>query len=305
MTSIEAKALNEGGRELWDQKAAFWDALHGDEGNAFHRQLVTPAVERLLALQPGERVLDVACGNGVLARRLAALGGRVTAVDFSPALIAKAQQRGQPAGEPIQYGVVDATDEEALAALGEGQFDAVVCTMALMDMPVIAPLYRAVHRLLAENGRFVFATAHPAFNSSNPVFVAEQAEHEGRLVTTTAVKIGAYLAIPPVKAAGAVGEPATHTCYHRPLHQLLGEAFGAGLVLDALEEPAFSPADADQQRPLSWSSLWQIPPVLVGRLPHAGTPPDAAARRRAVESGPDGAGRQIFHDRRTGDAGAE
>jgi cyclopropane fatty-acyl-phospholipid synthase-like methyltransferase len=42
-------------------------------------------VERLLALQPGERVLDVACGNGVMARRLALLGGRVTAVDFSPA----------------------------------------------------------------------------------------------------------------------------------------------------------------------------------------------------------------------------
>jgi 2-polyprenyl-3-methyl-5-hydroxy-6-metoxy-1,4-benzoquinol methylase len=266
MTSIEAKALNEGGLELWDQKAAFWDALHGNEGNRFHRRLVAPAVERLLALQPGERVLDVACGNGVLARRLAALGGRVTAVDFSPTLIEKAQQRGQPDGEPIQYCVVDATDEEALAALGEEQFDAVVCTMALMDMPAIAPLYRAVRRLLAENGRFVFATAHPAFNSSNPVFVAEQADHGGRLATTTAVKISAYLSIPPAKTVGAVGEPVPHTYYHRPLHQLLGEAFAAGLVLDALEEPAFAPEDADQQRPLSWSSLWQIPPVLVGRL---------------------------------------
>jgi hypothetical protein len=39
-----------------------------------------------------------------------------------------------------------------------------------------------------------------------------------------------------------------------------------GLALDALEEPAFSPEVADGQRPLSWDSLWQIPPVLVGRL---------------------------------------
>jgi len=263
---LAAQALNAEGRQLWDQKAAFWDTLHGDEGNAFHRRLVAPAVERLLALQPGERVLDVACGNGVMARRLAVMGGRVTAVDFSPALIEKAQQRGQPAGEPIQYGVVDATDEEALAALGEGQFEAIVCTMALMDMPVIAPLYRAVRRLLAENGRFVFATAHPAFNSTNPVFVAEMSDQGGQLVTTTAVKINAYLSIPPVKAAGAVGEPTPHTYYHRPLHQLLGEAFAAGLVLDALEEPAFTAEDADRQQPLSWSSLWQIPPVLVGRL---------------------------------------
>lgn len=38
------RVLNEEGRELWDRKAAFWDALHGEEGNKFHRQLVSPAV---------------------------------------------------------------------------------------------------------------------------------------------------------------------------------------------------------------------------------------------------------------------
>ncbi len=85
--------LNDEGRTLWDQKAAFWDDLHGDDGNRFHRRLISPAVERLLALQRGEHVLDVACGNGVLARRLAALGGQVTAVDFSAALLDRARQR--------------------------------------------------------------------------------------------------------------------------------------------------------------------------------------------------------------------
>jgi 2-polyprenyl-3-methyl-5-hydroxy-6-metoxy-1,4-benzoquinol methylase len=169
-----------------------------------------------------------------MSRRLAALGGRVTAVDFSPALITKARERGQSAGAPIHYGVVDATDEEALTALGEGQFDAVVCTMALMDMPAITPLYRAVRRLLTDSGRFVFANAHPAFNAGNAVFVAEMADQNGQLATTTAVKISAYLDAPPVKGTGAAGEPAPHTYYHRPLHQLLGEAFAAGLVLDAL-----------------------------------------------------------------------
>jgi 2-polyprenyl-3-methyl-5-hydroxy-6-metoxy-1,4-benzoquinol methylase len=262
----QQKALNDEGRTLWDQKAAFWDALHGDEGNAFHRQLVSPAVERLVALKPGERVLDIACGSGVMARRLAALGGNVTAVDFSASLVERARARGQTSGEPIQYEVADATHEDALAALGEGQYDAIVCTMALMDMPVIAPLYRAVRRLLETNGRFVFASAHPAFNSNNPIFLAEMADTDGQARVSHTLKIPAYLDIPPSKQMGAPNEPVPHYYYHRPLHQLLGEAFAAGLVLDGLEEPAFSPKDAEGARPLSWFHYWQIPPVLAARL---------------------------------------
>lgn len=262
---MDAPALNDEGRAPWDRKADFWDALHGDDGNRFHRLLVSPAVERLLALQPGERVLDVARGNGALARRLAALGGQVTAVDFSPALIGKAQARGQAGGEPIAYGVVDATDEEALVAPGEGAFDALVCTMALMDLPVIAPLYRAARRLLRAGGRVVVATAHPAFNSNNPVFFAELADQAGRLVTTRGVKIEVYLDIPPTKGVGAADEPTPHYYYHRPLCELLGEAFAAGLVLDALDEPAMRPEDADPARLLSWASLPRIPPVLAMR----------------------------------------
>jgi 2-polyprenyl-3-methyl-5-hydroxy-6-metoxy-1,4-benzoquinol methylase len=263
---LKPNQLNEAGRQQWNRKAAFWDALHGAEGNDFHRHLISPAVERLLALKPGERVLDIACGSGVLARRLAALGGRVTAVDFSEQLIAHAQQREQPSGGPIDYRVVDATAEAALLALGEGAYAAVVSTMALMDMPVISPLFRAVSRLLTTTGRFVFATMHPAFNSNNPVFITEKSDHEGEIRISHALKIGGYLAVPPAKAAGAPGEPASHYLYHRPLHEMLGEAFAVGLVLDGLEEPAFGPEYADPARPLSWDNLWQIPPVLVGRL---------------------------------------
>jgi 2-polyprenyl-3-methyl-5-hydroxy-6-metoxy-1,4-benzoquinol methylase len=253
-------------REAWDEKAAFWDSLHGDEGNDFHRRLVGPSVERLLAVTPGERVLDVACGSGAMARRLAVLGARVIAVDFSSGLLERARGRGQPGGEPIQYGVVDATDEEALAAIGEGQFDAVVCTMALMDMPEIAPLYRAVRRLLRQDGRCVIATTHPAFNSNNPVFSSEREDRDGRLTVNHSLKIAAYLSVPPTEAMGARGEPTSHTNYHRPLHALIGEAFAAGLILDGLEEPAFPRVDSDSVRPLTWDSVWQFPPVLTMRL---------------------------------------
>ena len=51
-----------------------------------------------------------------------------------------------------------------------------------------------------------------------------------------------------------------------PLRELLGEAFAAGLALDALDEPAMRPEEYDPARLLSWGSLPQLPPVLALRL---------------------------------------
>jgi 2-polyprenyl-3-methyl-5-hydroxy-6-metoxy-1,4-benzoquinol methylase len=262
----QEQEINEIGRQQWDVKAEFWDNLHGDEGNRFHQELISPAVERLLAIKPGEQILDIACGSGVMARRMAALGAEVTAVDFSPELIKRAQARKQLRGNPVVYKVADATVEEALVQLGIGQFAAVTCTMALMDMPVIAPLYRAVTRLLKPGGRFVFATSHPAFNSNNPIFLAEQEDVDGKLVERRFMKVEAYLDISPSLAVGARDEPTPHYFYHRPLAELLGEAFKVGLVLDALEEPAFSPENPEATRTLSWYGYSQIPPILAGRF---------------------------------------
>lgn len=250
---------------IWDSKAEFWDDRMG-EGNRFQLVLIGPATERLLALRPGERVLDIACGNGVFARRLASLGARVTATDFSPRFLELARARSQP-GVEIDYRLADATDEEQLAALGEGEFDAVVCNMALMDMPVIDPLFRAGRRLLRPGGRLVFAVPHPAFNSNDTTHVMELEDRAGEVVETRSIKVRGYLHVPPGKGAGIVGEPAPHWYFHRPLAELLGACFAAGLVVDGLDEPAFPPAPEPQGStiPFSWINLTDFPPVLVVR----------------------------------------
>ena len=55
----------------WETNAGFWDQRMGDESNVFHRQLVRPNTEALLNIQPGDFVLDAACGNGNFSERLA------------------------------------------------------------------------------------------------------------------------------------------------------------------------------------------------------------------------------------------
>jgi len=246
-------------REIWDAKAAYWDEQMAD-GNQFQRELIAPAIERLVALSPGERVLEVGSGNGVMTRRLAELGARITGIDYSANFVALARQRTTPFDGRIDYRVLDATDEPGLLALGEGEYDALVCSMVIMDMPVIEPLLRAAIRLLTPAGRFVFSVQHPAFNN-NAVSLSGERTDEG---TTQWVKMTDYLDVPAGRGAGMPGESLTHWYFHRPLQSLFGAFFAAGFAIDGLEEPRFATRDPDEHR-LTWSNMTGIPPVLVAR----------------------------------------
>lgn len=252
-------------RAAWDDNAAYWDEYMG-EGNDFVEILVWPSACRLLDLNPGERVLDLACGNGLYARRLAALGAEVVAVDFSAEMIARAGERTVQHAERIHYEVLDATDEDALLALGVGQFDAALCNMALFDMADIEPVMRAMARLLGPGGRFVFSVMHPCFNTPFTKHVAELGERDGEATTVFSVKVSQYMTPTHVRAAALRGQPKPQYIFHRPLHVLLGSAFEAGFVVTGLEERAF-PCDHPAGRsPLTWGGQFsEIPPVLVAR----------------------------------------
>src|SRR3954447_26070844 len=230
-------------QEIWDQKADFWDERMA-EGNGFQLQLVGPSTERLLAIQPGETVADICCGNGVFSRRLATLGATVVASDFSPRFIERSRARSDAQGLQIEYHVVVATDEAQLLALGAGRFAAAVCNMALMDMTTIAPLMSAIPRLLKPSGRFVFAVPHPCFNNNETRMIHELEDREGFIIDRYAVQTANYIHQPSVKAVGMRGEPAPHYYFHRSLSELLNACFAAGLVLDGVEEPTFTPDPA-------------------------------------------------------------
>jgi SAM-dependent methyltransferase len=94
-----------------------------------------PATDPFFAfalLEPGQQVLDVACGPGMssrLAARRVAPSGRVLAVDLSPAMLRLARERRHPAGAaPVRYRTMNA---EALQ-LQARSFDAVLCHLGLM-----------------------------------------------------------------------------------------------------------------------------------------------------------------------------
>ncbi len=269
ITNDDIQQANDENRQVWDANAAFWDEKMG-EGNDFVNLLQWPAILRLLNPQPCQRILDIATGNGLTARRLATLGVEVTGIDFSGELIKLAQAR-TAADLHITYYVLDATDESALlgtfAAPGSSaSFDAALCNMALFDMANIVPLFHVLPKLLKPGGRFVYSLTHPAFNNNSSVHVAEEMDMEGQIKSVYSVKVSQYMT--PRQAYGAAmrNQPRPQLYFERPLQYYLNLGFQNGFVLDGFEEYAFPP-DHPQGNPLSWGGKFsEIPPVLVARM---------------------------------------
>jgi 2-polyprenyl-3-methyl-5-hydroxy-6-metoxy-1,4-benzoquinol methylase len=260
--------LHEETRAIWDQMASFWDDKMSGDGNDFQRILVHPASERLLHLQPGETVLEIACGNGIFARRMAQAGVYVVATDFSSQLLERARARTTEHTDHIEYRLVDATREDQILALGLHRFDAAVCHQGIMDMTEIDPLMRGIRQVVKPGGCFVFSVSHPCFNHAGVTFSAEETTINGEIITTHAIKVTEYLHVRPQKGIGMVDQPVAQYCFDRPLHVLFNACFRAGLVLDGLEEPAFNhPQDGSHiRRMFSWANYHEISPLLVARL---------------------------------------
>jgi ubiquinone/menaquinone biosynthesis C-methylase UbiE len=256
----EERNLHDDVRSAWDELAAFWDERM-EAGATWQRHLIQPSVERLLRLEPGERVLEIASGNGEFARRMSELGGHVLATDFSEAMLEIARSHG---GE-VEYRYADATEEESLLALGDpGAFDAVVSNMAIMDMEFIAPMVVAAARLLKPGGRFVLSTLHPAFNSGDARPTVEL-DVEGSTTEVYSVKVSSsYGQSSTGKGIAIPGQPVEQWYFHRPLWMIMEPFFENGFVLDGLEEPLVGLEHGKPGTPMHVYT--QLPGVLVARM---------------------------------------
>jgi SAM-dependent methyltransferase len=121
----------------------FWCADRYAANARFVADLASPVVA-LLAPQPGERILDLGCGDGALTEAIVAAGAEVVAVDGSADMVRAARARG------LDARVVDGQRMDFA-----GGFDAVFSNAALHWMPDAAAVVAGVKRALKPGGRFV------------------------------------------------------------------------------------------------------------------------------------------------------
>lgn len=124
---------------------------------------------RHAAPQSGERVLDVACGTGIVARQAAPLVGaasQIVALDMNPAMLEVARAIQVPSGATIDW-----QEGDAMALpFRDGAFDVVLCQHGLQFVPDRARAVREMHRVLAPGGRAVVIVLqalerHPVFEA--------------------------------------------------------------------------------------------------------------------------------------------
>jgi ubiquinone/menaquinone biosynthesis C-methylase UbiE len=141
-------------REGYDRWAATYDTM----GN-WLLDLEEPQVDRALGDAADLDLLDVGTGTGRHAIRLAAAGARVTALDFSDAMLAKA--RAKSGADRVRWMTHDA---DAVLPFADRSFDRVLSALVLEHIPParLVPFFRELGRVTRADGRIVVTAMHPA-----------------------------------------------------------------------------------------------------------------------------------------------
>lgn len=139
-----------------------WAALYDREANPV-QALEGPLVRQALGEVAGLAALDLGCGTGRHALWLAQQGATVTALDFSPAMLAVARAKHR-SEQGLAAGAVRWLEHDLHQPLpvADGSFDLVVSGLVLEHLRDLPAFFAEARRVLLPGGRAVISTMHPA-----------------------------------------------------------------------------------------------------------------------------------------------
>jgi 2-polyprenyl-6-hydroxyphenyl methylase/3-demethylubiquinone-9 3-methyltransferase len=178
-----------------------------------------PASLDLLGDVHGLRVLDAGCGPGICSEILAGQGATVHGFDVTPYMIDLARRRC--AGLAVDLAVGDL--EGPLHWLPNGQFDKILCALALDYVTTLAPAFAEFRRITRSGGILVFSMSHPMRD-----WMDDRTHGDARYNDTN--RFGMHW--------GGFGEPRPYVeSYRRPLAEILNSMTESGWTLDRVVEP--------------------------------------------------------------------
>jgi SAM-dependent methyltransferase len=206
--------------DLWETNAGWWQATCTAGADLEYEEQILPLVAAHLV--GARRVLDVGCGEGQVARRLA--GGGATVVGIDPVAAQLATARIRASGPAYVRASADALP------FADASFDAVVICLALEHVDDFAGALAEAARVLEPGGRFLLLVGHPLLQAPGSGWIDDR-EWDERYW-----RIGTYL-----REGAVIDEVAPGVAFefiHRPVARYVNAMAAVGLPVERMEEPS-------------------------------------------------------------------
>jgi len=229
MAARKKKGQKSTSKTSWDPLAAWYDGWVGQGGSQHHRELAIPAVMELLTPKPGENILDVGAGQGVLVPFIHDCGANYTGIEISEKLLSLAKSHHGDWGRFIKG---DARYLSSMPQLQPEEFDAVVFLLSIQDMEPLDEIIESAAWTLKPLGRLVLLMTHPCFRIPRQ---SGWGWDEGRKLRFR--RTDRYLTPlrVPLKVFPGKAEGVSHS-FHRPLQDYINSLAKHGLYVDRLVE---------------------------------------------------------------------
>lgn len=215
----------------WGGVAHWYDAHLKRPAGTYHRDVLLPHLTRLMAVKKGDRLLDIACGNGFFSREFFHQGAAVVGVDIAPELIALAKDQSP---EEIVFHVAPA---EEMPMLSADFFDLALVSLAIQNMEDVAGVLKEAQRVLKPGGRLFLVMNHPAFRVPRASFWGFDSKGaNGKGVQYR--RIDQYMSESKKAIQMHPGDDPSETTvsFHRPLQFYFKALHKAGFAVSRLEE---------------------------------------------------------------------
>jgi ubiquinone/menaquinone biosynthesis C-methylase UbiE len=213
----------------WSKVSGWYNKSVGEKGNFYHQEVILENVLRLLKLESGDRVLDLGCGQGVLARVLPPIK-EYLGIDIAMELIEEARKMTKSSNH--RFAVADVSGK-SLPIKYPG-FNKVAIILALQNIKNQFAVIRNVEKYMSKDGRVVIVLNHPAFRI--PKHADWEVDKEKNIQYRKVDKYMSHLEIPIDSSPFDHKNNQRTWSYHYPLSAYSEMLFDNGLAIEKIEE---------------------------------------------------------------------
>ncbi|MGH2639063.1 MAG: class I SAM-dependent methyltransferase [Rhabdochlamydiaceae bacterium] len=209
----------------WESSHKWYDSIVGEKGHYYHEQIVLPNTLGLLKLQKGDSLLDLGCGQGVLARSLPQ-GIQYVGIDAAPSLIHSAKSKSKH-----PFYVSDITKP---LSIKEASFSHAAMILVTQNLEHVDAAFNNAATHLKPQGKFIIVMNHPCFRI--PRQSSWGVDEPKKLQYRRVDLYMSSLKIPIQTNPGKQDKSATTWSFHHPLSYYFQRLSEAGFVIEIVEE---------------------------------------------------------------------